>query len=730
MSARKVRLGPVLLCLCVAVYRAGWLSQQLSGNPADFLFALLADAPVLGLLLALAYAEGAFRGAWRLFPLLLTIPLVTLYLIDAVVVLSLNARLQLADFRRFTGEWWVLRSFVNPASAALVLAAGASFLVNPRLQAGAARWLPAGALTLVLIPFAVREEAIPSHLRKYTGTVLRLGREIWGSRSAPVTRYRAADVAAYRRDYDALFDAPAATTGRDVILVVVESLSAVDSFRTSGIGNALPRFDALSEEGMLFRNFFANFEASEGGIVALASGVPPLHFPTASTNTFGEYALQRSITDTYRRSGYHCEFLTSVPLQFISMDQYARSPYVGFSVAAGQREIARYAGAPKYAFESPADHLLYEELLARLDARRATGQPALFAVVTASSHPPYVDPLGREDSAANVWAYVQDELWWLHDELSRRRFYENGLLVITGDHRKMRPVGERERQAYGDSAKARIPLLIIGAGVPRGVLDDRLFQQSDLLRMLDRAVRPGVPLSPFALWVERYVFVFGVASNASNVEVFETGNGATQGYRLKLHGAQIDWITPPSDPLAVERAVHRQRSVQQAARASRLTQAPVAFGRDLRPSDRRGLLVGVSTDTDPSREPDDTRGALVLQTAGALDLEDVEARAGGASQPFTLTARGFLSVEEDGEYWFSLFADDEGCLAIDREIVLGCQPGLNEGAALLTPGAHRVDLRFVYRMGTKSLDLKWMPPGAAAFQPFPFQSLLAPREDE
>ena len=120
---------------------------------------------------------------------------------------------------------------------------------------------------------------------------------------------------------------------------------------------------------MLFRNFFANYEASEGGIVSLLSGVPPLHFPTASTNTFAEYALQRGITESFKRRGYRCEFLTSVPLQFISMDAYARSPNVGLTFAGGQHEIPRMKDAPHFAFESPADHVLYEELLERLDSR-------------------------------------------------------------------------------------------------------------------------------------------------------------------------------------------------------------------------------------------------------------------------------------------------------------------------------------------------------------------------
>ena len=111
----------------------------------------------------------------------------------------------------------------------------------------------------------------------------------------------------------------------------------------------------------------------------------------------------------------------------------------------------------------------------------------------------------------------------------------------------MEPVRERERERFGDSAKARIPLLILGQEVPKGVLDDRLFQQADLLRMLDRALTPGASLSPFAMWVERYVFVYGVASNASTLQMFEATDMGRRGYRLNLRGAEIEWVDRPAD---------------------------------------------------------------------------------------------------------------------------------------------------------------------------------------
>jgi lipoteichoic acid synthase len=727
MTSMSLRIGPLLVCLCVAAYRAFWLSHQLSGIDAPEVgYLLLADLPVIGALGILAFMEAVCPRAWKLVPVTLTVLLFAVYLADVAAVVSLNARLQLSDIRQFAPEWWVVRSFVSVSSVAILLLVTSSLFVTWTVTRVAARALPVGALVLALVPVVVNEQSIPAHLQKYTGSVVLLGKELWGSRRMPVSRYRESDVEAYRSEYDALFDAPIARARRDIVLVIVESLSAVDSHRTSGLRNVLPRFDALSRKGRLFRNFAANFEASEGGIVALVSGVPPLHFPSATTDTFGEYATQRSITATFRRSGYHTEFLTSVPLQFISMDTYARSPLGGFAVAAGQHEIGRFKGAPRYAFQSPADHLLYEELLARWDAR-PHGQPAFMVVVTASSHPPYVDPLHRGNTEENAWAYVQEELWWLHEQLESRGFFANGLLLITGDHRKMLPVQQAEREHFGASAKARIPLLVIGAGVPVDTVDDRLFQQADLLRMLDRAVQPGGELSPFVVWVERYVFVFGVASNASHVEVFDASNGARQTFRIRLRGAEIEWLDRPPNALAVERAVHRQRALQQFARGSTASDVSLSFGRELKPSDhQKGILVGFAKGSDPSRDPDDPRAGLKVVTTESLDLDKVLPLAGEGVEPLTLTARAFLTIPVDGEYWFSVFASGVSCLAIEKDVVLGCRAGLNQGAALLAAGTHRFDLRFVVPNRRAIFTLEWLPPGETRFTDFPQGALILP----
>ena len=723
----RLRFGPIIFCAVVGLWRAAWLSNQLSGGTGtEMAYLLLADLPVLGSLGILAWLEAQVQRRFRRAVVMtLTVLLVAVYVTDVLAVMALNSRLQINDVVRFAVDWWLIPSYVNISFVWFLVVLGFCFLLSSSFSARTANTLLLVSIAFLAFGLIRASRQVPSHLEKYTGSIFLLSKEIWGLRRPPVSTYRAGDFTTYAEHYERAFEVPFGRSRRNIVLVIVESLSAADSYRTSRLRNVLPRFDELSHEGVLFRNFFANYEASEGGIVALLSGVPPLHFPTASTDTFGEYAIQHSVTRTLAQAGYRCEFLTSVPIDFISMDHYARSPSVGFSHAAGQKEIARYRGAPRYGFESPTDHLLYEEVLARLDQSARAREPAFLAAITASSHPPYVDPLGRANTEANVWSYVQEEFWWLYGALQKRGFFENGVLIITGDHRKMVPVAEHERERYGEGAKARIPLLIIGTGIPRGTIDDRLFQQSDLLRMLDRVADPSTPLSPFVVWPERYMFVFGVASNASNVQVFDDGDKGRHAYRLNLQGAEIDWIDRPADAFVVERSIHQQRAMQQAERQARVGEFVLDFGRDLTPIEgAQGVLAGFSTDVELSRDPDDPAGGLKQSAIDSLSVESIRRRFGSSDAPFTLTARGFLRVPRDGPYWFSMFADRAGCLAIDKAVILGCRGGLNEGLALLTAGVHRFDLRYI-RQGSKgTLDLKWLPPGEKQFVPLSGGALI------
>ena len=58
--------------------------------------------------------------------------------------------------------------------------------------------------------------------------------------------------------------------------------------------------------------------------------------------------------------------------------------------------------------------------------------------------------------------YVDKEISNFYQRLKQMRFFDHGMLVITGDHRSMTPYTNHEKNIYGEIGFAKVPLIIIG----------------------------------------------------------------------------------------------------------------------------------------------------------------------------------------------------------------------------------------------------------------------------
>ena len=112
-----------------------------------------------------------------------------------------------------------------------------------------------------------------------------------------------------------------------------------------------------------------------------------------------------------------------------------------------------------------------------------------------------------------------------------------------------------------------MPLLVIGNEYPADTIDDRFFQQSDLLRMLGDLTRPDIRLSPHPIWVERYNRKFGRIELINKLSVFDQAGNGRHEYQLSITGNHIEWIaTAPDFARDIELQIHKQRSQHQGLR--------------------------------------------------------------------------------------------------------------------------------------------------------------------
>jgi len=552
-------VGLVIFALLLAGYKAARLVIEMGADWISFLALIGLDAFYVSLLLLIALLQAHTRQQWlRIISWVLLVLMTLFYLVDSFVLLALDEHANLFELGRYVPEWGVVLSFFDSSAylaILLLLVSMLGFLKPVRIVR------KSGLLLLLIALLSAGFSAVysPRPLRSYAMLDIEEILDGLGPQQK-LNAYSEEEIAFYAGLNQEAAAIPLSKP--DIILLVVESLSSINSNKVSGNPGFLEGFDKMAEEGVLFKNFFANHQASEGGLIALLGGFPPIHFPTATPYMFDEFAVQPSVVAEYRQQGYFTDFLTNADLGFIGLDNFLRG--LGLDRSRGRDEVDKMRSAPRVVQDAPSDAYLYQEALISVPQLMASRQPFFLTIATTSTHLPYIHPSGGQDTPEAVWDWSMEQLLSFYSQLSDNGFFDNGILLITGDHRQMRPVNEAEIERYGGSARARVPLLVIGKAYSRGQIDNRFFQQSDLLRKLGLINQLESRLSPQPIWVERYNRRYGRIELINSLSIFDESDQGRYEYRLRIPGNRIDWLgEKPEFAREVEMSIHTQRSLHQ-----------------------------------------------------------------------------------------------------------------------------------------------------------------------
>ncbi len=249
------------------------------------------------------------------------------------------------------------------------------------------------------------------------------------------------------------------------------------SYLSSGLPlNYTPYIDKISRDGILFKNVIASGECSIEGMNAILQGNSfPFDYIDLKDNTLKNashtfFPLAPSVIDEYKKNGYKTLFIT------------------GYHEKNGawQTHLLPY----DYLFTNYNNYFdsgLYNIAIKKI---KSTKSPYLMTIQTASTH---LVGFNKEKFMA-----TDKSLYKFYKKLKKIKFFNDGLLVIVGDHRIQQIVREDEKKVYGESAKSRIPLIIVGNNVKKGE-DYRLINQSDLLKHLDQIAFTNNKIRDFAI---------------------------------------------------------------------------------------------------------------------------------------------------------------------------------------------------------------------------------------
>lgn len=269
-------------------------------------------------------------------------------------------------------------------------------------------------------------------------------------------------------------DNPGRETRHNVILVTVESLSA-DFLGSFGNKEGItPNLDRLSEQGMLFTDFYATGTRTTRGLEAITLSIPPT--PGRSLvkrpNNQGLYNLgsefqARGYRNVFLYGGYGYfdnmnAFYSGNGYEIVDREQFTESE-LGFANAWGM-----------------ADEYLFNRTIGEADTSYQQGKPFFFHLMTTSNHRPYTYPDGRIDipSGSGRAGAVKYTDWAIGDFIDTSRtkpWFENTVFVIVADH----CAGSAGRAALPVD-RYHIPLLIYAPGIVPARQVETLSSQIDV----------------------------------------------------------------------------------------------------------------------------------------------------------------------------------------------------------------------------------------------------------
>ncbi len=260
----------------------------------------------------------------------------------------------------------------------------------------------------------------------------------------------------------------------NVLFIILESFSSKLMASLGGEKDVAVNLDALSKEGLFFRNFYATSFRTDRGLVSILSGYPAQ--PTTSIMKYPKKTQSLpSIVGHLRKAGYSAGYYYGGDADFTNMRSYLMSS--GFQGIVCDKDFAVTDRLSKWGVH---DHLVFNRLLGELKRER-TRKPWFRVLQTSSSHEPYEVPYHRlANERLNAFAYTDSCVGNFIQEFKQLPQWKNTLVVLVPDHLGCYPenIDNLTLERY------QIPLIMIGGALKGPGNIDIYGSQTDIAATL------------------------------------------------------------------------------------------------------------------------------------------------------------------------------------------------------------------------------------------------------
>lgn len=222
---------------------------------------------------------------------------------------------------------------------------------------------------------------------------------------------------------------------RNIVLIMVESLSASYLTDYGKTDNLTPFVDSLMRHSLVFDSLYAAGNRSVRGLEAVTLCIPPSAGESLIKRP--EQPLRTSVGSVLRDQGYRTMFVYGGNSYFDNMGTFFGAN--GYDVidrkdfADGEVTFENIWGA--------CDGDTYRMALRNFDRQAATGQPFYAHIMTISNHRPFTYPdiaelrgLTEPNSRSAGVRYTDYALQQFFAEAARRPWFDNTVFVIVADH--------------------------------------------------------------------------------------------------------------------------------------------------------------------------------------------------------------------------------------------------------------------------------------------------------
>lgn len=268
----------------------------------------------------------------------------------------------------------------------------------------------------------------------------------------------------------------------NIIVVISESLSMVDSKYVGGLFNRLPLIDKIQEDGLGFKHCVANGKITAHGLASFFLGLQSTK--TSSEDITTQFPVDKfsgnNIVEYAKKLGYHPIIITlRTPEHFSQMNAWFKN--LGFETIYDPNSTL-LKDEPRFTWNAPSDQSLYQATLKLLPQLK---KPYFLVLQTISLHPEYSLPdpkysLGK-NKLLNLINYVDGTTYNFYQAIKKQGYLSDGYFVLFSNHRRSEPLEKLELDDGGYSIwHQRIVCSIVGNGIPAHTITSIPFSLIDM----------------------------------------------------------------------------------------------------------------------------------------------------------------------------------------------------------------------------------------------------------